>query len=1169
MALVGRMAQVNSNNNQEQKKESTLKKIGSGVGNFLLDIGKSLGQTATRQIFSSQSPLSPLNKLDPTGQITNKIIPEKVNLPLLGETSLRYSSNPKTRLGQLGEDFLNISVGGGGGSVAKQVLKEGAKKTIEKATAKQTAKLLLKDAAIGSGYGVSTELQNKDAKAGDYARSAAIGGVLGAVLPPVVGKTLGFVGRMAQKGGAIAGSALEKTALKLEQKAALPESTKTRFYEQVDKPVQTATQKLAEKTAGGLRAIQNIPNNIQNFVDKYAPVQRFQDKAKQAGIETQDLRELVQAAPLRAGGKAEQRLDNYIAMRGKYGENWKAVKEYSHYLDDLDRIANDNKIASGRTVEDVTKDLNTFKSTLTPEQFTQVEAGQKELQTFLNTTLENAVNSGRLSQEGYNAIKAKHPNYIPHDVLDYLDDQAGQNLGKSFNMSKSGIEKAKGSTREIADIDEAVVNRLYRQSLLDEKNVALKAVIDTSEKMKEGIALRTAEQVKARNAMYEELNNLRNKQEYTLGGIQELKGFESKAKNKLKDIFSQTENKSIKELRQNISSTNKEMDTLFNEARTLSADFESEKKISAVLNKVDTREKRIFILTDKLNKQVTEYNSRTLLDVKQQSEALNSIRQTRKELQKIVSERQEDINVVREIIRNLQDTKIKSIDIPDGYEKISYFNDGIREDWLIPQDVGAALKNLDGEAAGVIMNWINKTKGRTNAFKYATMPAEAIRRLATGWNIVFSTFSNPVRDIQTVALTSDATLKDIGESLIKTITGKVDPELYQLAKTSGALQGTIFREGLKPEQILVRKAQENNLLPKPKISSPTKFIEDIGQKMEEMTRLAVFKRELLKGSAPMQAAKVARNATVDFTKSGHFLQVYNKFTPFINARVQGFTNVLKALQKDPVRATRVLMWTAAAPAATLNAYNSNYESYQNVPDNEKRKYWIIMVGESQGRDLENKPVKVPHYIKIPKGEAQQAVSNIVDRVLSVGKQKYPESTKKFLQNLFNDFSPVTDSNVLPTGISQAVELKTNYSLFRDKQIVPDYVKVGNKWFKSDEIPLQYQSTINTSEIAKALGESLGWSPIKIDYIIKQGLVNDLLRIYDIPAKGFRGQETYERASELPFLRTLIGSSSYGETIRKKNYEAGQLKLKNEKKIQLQLNKKPPDSTNGFVGRMAK
>jgi hypothetical protein len=158
--------------------------------------------------------------------------------------------------------------------------------------------------------------------------------------------------------------------------------------------------------------------------------------------------------------------------------------------------------------------------------------------------------------------------------------------------------------------------------------------------------------------------------------------------------------------------------------------------------------------------------------------------------------------------------------------------------------------------------------------------------------------------------------------------------------------------------------------------------------------------------------------------------------------------------------------------------------------------------------------------------------------------------------LIGDVSPVTDSSIWPPLTQRAIELKTNSSLFRDKQIEGDYTQVGNKWYKTEEVEPKYRINTSTSEFAKQIGSVLNWSPVKIDYAIKTGLISELIDAYDLlpwyqttREKKLEDKKTlFEKASGLPFVQGIIGTQNYGQVQAKKNYESEKAKAKTTKKI---------------------
>lgn len=950
-----------------------------------------------------------------------------------GESTPIRISEPK-RVLATGAAIATTFAGAGETAAAKSVAEAGIKKgflnTAKTLATKETAKRVLADFTLGAVTGGASEAQNPNATPGSIAKSSLESGATFVAVPRVLGAATKAGINIVSKAGQTLSRGIDTAAAKLESKAAPKVIEKgIRFYEGVDKPVETLAQKAAGKTASALRLVQSVPARLSTALDRYAPLGRLAERAKAAGIEAPDLQDMAQATGYRAAGKAENRLDDYIAMRATHGDAWTHVKEVSHYLDDLDRLQNGNKIAGDRSVAQVTQALKQMEQDIGPEAFAAAKKGQADLQTFLNQELQSAVDSGRLSQEGYDAIKTAHPNYIPHDVLDF-QDVAKVGMSKNLSLARSGLQRAEGSTREIADIDHAIVDRLSQNNLLNEKNLTMKAFIDTG------------------SALGDESGFIKVGPEHS----------------------------------------------------------------------------------------------------------------------------------------HLKEPDLKKA----GLEKVFYWNNGQREEWLVPKDVGHAIKNIDPNQASAAMNWLNNTPFG----KVITAPAKALRNLATSLNPVFSLFRNPLRDVQTAVITSEVAAKDYAFGLAKAIAGPEGADgFYRLARESGALQGSIYREGMSAEELLAQKIKNTRFSGSgssigqkakrafSKIVRPDKIIESIGQNLEEMTRLSVFKSALGEGKTAQEAAKLARNSTVDFGKSGGMLQVLNKVIPFLNARVQGAANLGRAALENPTQVARKLMWSAALPSAMLTSMNSKYESYQTIPDNEKRKYWIVMTGESDGKDYDNKPTKIPHYLKIPKGEAQQAVANVVERMMTFGTQKYPDPTNKFAEKLLGDFSPVTESSLWPAGVSQYKDLSTNLNNFTGKKIVSDYVKntmtqaipgKKNSSVASSTLEPRFRyNETNTSEIAKALGSLLNWSPAKIDYIIRTGALGEIVGGTDLLIKGYKpGGSAFEQASQLPILRGIIGTQAGGEYEQKKNAETQQAIEKNTAKIEQGLERKnnPPVISGGRLGR---
>lgn len=923
--------------------------------------------------------------------------------------------------GLLGEGVFDVGstlLTGGSASVAKNVGKGIAKETAVKTFAKNllNPKRIAIDVATGGGGAAAVTAQDKNATASDIVKSGLIGGAFGLLAPPALGALTDVTTRSAGALSKGVGKALKKTEEVLTDYATpkAKGAEGTNYLGKLLVEPQTKLQKTAEVVASGVSKVREAPYRIKVGINRFTPAGRVKDLIEDVGgipLDA-DFEDNFQSAGYRAGGEASEKLKDYIAMRSQYGSDFDNVKRYSMLLDYADRAKTGiTEFPGGLKAQEIPLAIKELEQSLTPEQMAKVKSGQQELNKIFSAELDEAVNAGIVTPDDAVKYRTDHPNYIPHSVVDFIAEKAGGNapegMGKGplkgFNITNSGIKRAKGSQREIEDIDLVVTRKFLENRTRINNNAATRDLIAAAEK-------------------------------------------------------AQAE------------------------------------------NGVDLGFRRIT-------------PSETIKEV---------------------------------------DYKKQNLD------KISFFRDGVKEERLVPKDVGEMIK-YEPALSGPIMGTV---------VALLSVPARVTRALATTFNPMFALVSNPLRDIQTSQVTSSVKARDLIKGLGTALgLGKNSEELYSLANKSGALQSTLYREFGSPERVFEKmmkdadKSRVGRVVGE--IINPFKLVETMGGKMEEMTRIAVFSRAIQDGLTPQQAAKAARDATVDFGKYGHLTEVMNKLTPFFNARIQGAVNLAQAANKDPYRFSRKLLYTSIYPTTLLLRHNSQYEAYDNVPDSDKRKFWVIMYGQIPGRDFSGNRVMIPLYTKIPKGEAQQAVSSLVNRMLTIGMQKEPETTAEFIKNVIGDFSPVDSSSLMPAALKIPYELIANKSLYRDAPIEPDYIPVPgtkSKYEKRENVKPYLRATKNTLEASKELGKLLGWSPAKIDYVIRVGVMNDLLMATDrlqAPEKYSGKYSTpEENMANMPFIRSVLGASAYGPVQKEKEKKTEKEQERTEKLFLRKLQQPP-------------
>lgn len=260
----------------------------------------------------------------------------------------------------------------------------------------------------------------------------------------------------------------------------------------------------------------------QNYINRMQSIENIVDKAQNLG------------AKILPGENPALRARTYLGI----GEKVKTVLENKTYkinpdgtftytgeglkpiLDDYDKRSpikgrdirdkdlNDYLIAR-RTVEDLQRPKSEFteENIATPEQIGKARLTLKNLNqkygkniSHLDQTatrlydyqkriLFNLVDSGNISQEQYNIILEKNPNYVPFDRVIESVDTAGTPISKNrFTGARSPIKRIKGSELEIHNPIESMIKNTYRIMDIAERNTVARSVAKLSEILPEDIS---------------------------------------------------------------------------------------------------------------------------------------------------------------------------------------------------------------------------------------------------------------------------------------------------------------------------------------------------------------------------------------------------------------------------------------------------------------------------------------------------------------------------------------------------------------------------------------------------------------------------------------------------------------------------------------------------------
>ncbi len=260
---------------------------------------------------------------------------------------------------------------------------------------------------------------------------------------------------------------------------------------------------------------------------------------------------------------------------------------------------------------------------------------------------------------------------------------------------------------------------------------------------------------------------------------------------------------------------------------------------------------------------------------------------------------------------------------------------------------------------------------------------------------------------------------------------------------------------------------------------------------ESSTRMGEYMKARQKGLTMEEAARAAREVTLDFSRSGRIGEQVNQVVPFFNACLQGGDKMRRLFREDFVGTSLKVTGYIILPSLLLLAMNWDEDWYKDLDPDIKANYWCL------GRS-----------IRIPKPqEAGVLFGSGIEALFQQAANKDKDAVSNWLKAFRDNMVP----GVLPTLILPLIEWSANYSFFKGRPLV------GNKYSR---LPDELQYNDYTSELSKGIGSALKLSPMKIDNLVRgyTGTMGALLwnvlgepfaKANNLPAKHF---------SELPFVR---------------------------------------------------
>jgi hypothetical protein len=231
------------------------------------------------------------------------------------------------------------------------------------------------------------------------------------------------------------------------------------------------------------------------------------------------------------------------------------------------------------------------------------------------------------------------------------------------------------------------------------------------------------------------------------------------------------------------------------------------------------------------------------------------------------------------------------------------------------------------------------------------------------------------------------------------------------------------------------------------------------------TRAAVFERVLEETGNEAEAIYQAMEV-INFSRKGSspIIQIFAAIIPFLNARIQGLDLLYRAgfgrlASSTAVAQQKAFMLRSLALLGTTAMYYAlvqDEEEWQRADQETRDNYWII------GGFKFPIPFELGVMFKV-----------IPERIMAY--TMGDDTGEQVRESIARQVMGTLSFNPIPQAVLPLIEASSNYSFFLQR----DIVGMGKK-----DLAPEFQISEGTSQIAIQLGQTLGISPMKIDYIIR-------------------------------------------------------------------------------------
>ena len=302
------------------------------------------------------------------------------------------------------------------------------------------------------------------------------------------------------------------------------------------------------------------------------------------------------------------------------------------------------------------------------------------------------------------------------------------------------------------------------------------------------------------------------------------------------------------------------------------------------------------------------------------------------------------------------------------------------------------------------------------------------------------------------------------------------------------------------------------------LKNPIHILADISQSLEEATRLGVYTKAHNNNIKGIEAALMAREATLDFARGGQVSKQINQVIPFFNAGVQSVDKLIRTFKENPKAAMFWGVSTITIPSVLLTGYylygapEDERKEYLEIPQWQKDLFWLY---KADGQ-----------WWRVPKPFSfGYLFGSIPERFMNWGYQGDKPEIKRFWQEtasgILGAVSPVYDpSAMIPPLAKVMIENQSNYNFFTGRDIYPAWM---------ERLEPEQRKNKYTSDTATEIGSLFGVSPALVDNALRGSIAGSAQYVTDAgdkilkQVKEWNGQEIPDRPetlNDVPLIRAF-------------------------------------------------